>query len=395
MIVAFLPFESGLAIFWFWLTALLALVWLKRHLDINQALRDPVLERFTAPATDTASPKVSVLVAAKDEQANIARCLDGLLKQQYGDYEVIVINDRSVDQTGEILDDYAARHDRMRALHVDHLPDGWFGKNNAMRVGVEQAAGEWLLFTDADCNFHADDLITRGVAFARQANVEFLSVLPLLEAGTFWEHVVQPVAGAILVIWNPPKRVNNPDSSAAYANGAFMLMTRAAYERIGGHAAVKATLNEDMHFARRAKRERVPFQVVQGGSLYSVRMYTSLKAIWRGWSRIFYGCFGSFPRLVASLLLLLIASLSPYVTFVGGLIAGGSAGGVFAGIAAVTIVAQQSVLWRYYRLAGQHPATALTYPLGSALCVGILLNAMTRAFGVKTTWRGTAYQRGN
>lgn len=395
MMGAFPPLESGLAIFWFWVTAGLALIWLKRHLDLNRADGDPVLSEHVVLA-ETPRPRVSVLVAAKDEEANIERCLRGLLKQDYPDFEVIAVNDRSDDATGAIIDRLAGDDPRLTAVHVAELPAGWFGKNNAMRLGVAASGGEWLVFTDADCDFASPELISRAMDYAQQARLAFLSVLPQLEANSFWERVVQPVAGAIMVYWNPPQKVNNPAAPHAYANGAFMLMSRGCYEALGEHEAVKATLNEDMHFARRAKAAGQRFAVIRGGDLYSVRMYTSLGAIWRGWSRIFYGCFGTLGRLVASVAVLSLASLSPWVTLVGGLITGGSAGQWLAGAAAVAVLAQQTVLWRFYGLSGLARAWALTYPIGTVVCLGMLLNAIPRALGAtQTTWRGTTYRRGH
>src|SRR4029079_6010588 len=106
-----------------------------------------------------------------------------------------------------------------------------------------------------------------------------------------------PVCGAVMVFWFHPKRVNDPEHSAAYANGAFMLLRRSCYDAIGGHDEVRTQVNEDMHMAHLAKEHRQRLVVVQNEDLYTVRMYSRFKDIWRGWSRIFYGCFGTFRRL--------------------------------------------------------------------------------------------------
>jgi chlorobactene glucosyltransferase len=395
LLAAWPDLGSAWLIVWFWITALLGVVWFKRHLDIARGQREPILAATDAVTPDDALPPLSVLVAAKEEKENIGRCLGGLAAQRSPRLQIVAINDRSVDRTGAIMDAAAADEPRLTPVHVTELPAGWFGKNNAMRCGIERASGEWLCFTDADCRFHAPELLSAAMSFALRHNVEFLSVLPRLEADTFWERVVQPVAGAIMVYWNPPQRVNDPRCRAAYANGAFMLMSRRAYDAIGGHDAVKATLNEDMHMARRAKAAGVRFRVIRGGDLYSVRMYTGMRQIWRGWSRIFYGCFGTLPRLAASFLLLLIASLSPYVTLATSPLTGPAAPWL-AGAAAWAIVGQQSIMWRFYPLSGLPARYALTYPLGTVLCLGMILNAVSRALGAtRTTWRGTTYQGGS
>jgi glycosyltransferase involved in cell wall biosynthesis len=402
--------------FWFWLTCAVAAVWLKRHIDLNRARLDAPLSPADAETCAGPWPRLSVLVAARDEEKNIGRCIEGLLAQDYPEFTLTVVDDRSSDRTPEIIDQFARRDPRFRAVHVRELRPGWFGKNNAMREGVAAADGEYLCFSDADCAFDSPKLLRAAMAYARREHIDFLSVLPRLEASTFWEQVVQPPAGAIMVFWFPPQKVNDPKSPRAYANGAFMLMSRTAYEAIGGHEFAKATLNEDMHFARRAKQVGLRLRVIRGGDLYRVRMYTGFPQIWRGWSRIFYGCFGTFPRLLASVLFLSIVSLSPYATLLASPFAGVSAipaagapgssaeggwefpvagpGPWLAGAALAAILAQQSVLWRFYRVSGAPPHWALTYVIGAAVCLGMTLNAMTRVAGRSTNWRGTAYAGG-
>jgi len=386
-------FDSAALAAWFWFTCLIALVWLKRHLDLNRGRSEPVL-REDEPAPDHPTlPELTILVAAKDEQDNLPRCLQGLCDQQYPGLQIVAINDRSDDRTGPIIDDFARRDPRVTPVHVQHLPDGWFGKNHAMHQGVARARGRWLCFTDADCAFDSPHLLAAAMRYALRERVDFLSVLPRLEAGTFWERVVQPVAGAIMVFWFPPQKVNSPRSPRAYANGAFMLMPRTTYDAIGGHEPVRATLNEDMHMARRTKAAGLTLRVIRGGDLYRVRMYTGIKQIWRGWSRIFYGCFGTFPRLLVSVIMLAVFSLSPYLTLLLSPLAG-HASGYLASAAAFAILAQQSVLWRFYHVTGNGRAWALTYPLGALLCLGMTLNAMRRLLGTSTTWRGTSYRGG-
>jgi chlorobactene glucosyltransferase len=389
---------SGTAV-WFWVLAFIAFVWLRRHRDLNRGRDEPVLSAQDVPPPDDPLPRLSVLVAAKDEEANIERCLNGLLAQQYPDFEIIVANDRSADRTGEIVDRLAAQHPHLKTVHITELAPGWSGKNHALHHAVQHATGEYFVFTDADCRFHDPTLLAAAVGYARREQIDFLSVLPQLEAWTFWERVVQPPAGAILIFWFPPQKVNDPRSPRAYANGAFMLMSRTAYERLGGHAAVRTALNEDMHFARRAKQLGVRLRVIRGGGMYSVRMYAGWRQIWNGWTRIFYCCFGTLPRLLASVLFLSVFSLLPTLSLLAALTLliwpeFRPWAAAVAAVAAVAVLAQQSVLWRFYALGGTRRAWALTWPLGAAACLGITLNAIARHFGARTHWRGTTYTAG-
>lgn len=394
---------------WLWptLTLLIGVVWLRRHADLNAAQREKVLTPDDAGALDpaacaaqappaanaaapTAWPRVSMLVAAKDEEANIGRCIAGLRAQDYPNLELIFINDRSSDRTAQLIDAAAAADARIVAIHVTDLRPGWFGKNNAMREGAARATGDYLCFSDADCAFDAPQLVRAAVRHAVAQRIDFLSVLPRLEALSFWERVIQPVAGGVLVFWYPPKRVNNPASPTAYANGAFMLLRRKIYDGLGGHEPVRTQVNEDMHMARLAKRAGFTLRSIRSRGLYRVRMYTGFAQIWRGWSRIFYGCFGTFPRLLITLLFLTLFSLSPYLTLAT-CAAAQSTPGVVAALLA--IVAQQSVLWRFWRLSGIPAAWALTYPLGAAVCIGMVFAAMAKLGGLtSTTWRGTTYR---
>jgi cellulose synthase/poly-beta-1,6-N-acetylglucosamine synthase-like glycosyltransferase len=397
---------AGLMISWMILLGLVTLIWISRHWEIALARRDrPPLSSATFDGPPENPPRISVLVAAKDEEENIEACVRTLMEQDYPNFELLVINDRSTDRTGEILDrlaaEYGARaNGRLRAIHVTELRDGWFGKNNAMREGVEQASGEWLCFSDADCRQTSNRTLSMAMRQALEKGIDFLSVLPVLETHGVWERIIQPVCGAIMVFWFPPRKVNDPRASAAYANGAFMLISREAYDRLGGHEPVKAEVNEDMHLARRAKRIGLHLHVMQNSDLYTTRMYTGLGQIWRGWSRIFYGCFGTYPRLITSFLVLLIISVMPYLSLAAGAVAvvlkGWSGAGLWVWVlvlAAAAVLANQVLIYRYYRLTQADPRYTPTYIIGSLIGLGMLVNSMLKVGGkTRTVWRGTAYR---
>jgi chlorobactene glucosyltransferase len=340
-----------------------------------------------------------MLVAAKDEEKVIEACLRSIFAQDYPDLQVIAVNDRSTDATARILDRLAAEEPRLTAIHVKDLRAGWFGKNNAMREAVEQANGEWLCFTDADCVQTSNRSISVAMRHALEEGVDFLSVLPNLETHGLWERVIQPACGGIMMIWFNPLKVNDPARRNAYANGAFMLMKRSCYEAIGGHEPVKTEVNEDMHMARRAKAAGQRLKVVSNLDLYTVRMYDSLKQMWNGWSRIFYGCFGTMRRLVVSAVVVVIFSLLPWFTLaVSSLVlalreAPAPAWRWLVAVAALAAVAQLSAMLRFYYRSRSNPLFALLYPIGAAIGLGALVNAMRRIGGRgTTTWRGTVYR---
>lgn len=390
-------------VIWSVLLAGVAFIWASRHWAISQAQREQIpLTSRSYPGPPAEPPMVSVLIAAKDEEANIATAVESMLAQDYPVFELIVINDRSRDRTGEILEELKSRYpDKLRVIHVKELAEGWFGKNNAMREGVAAARGEWLCFGDADCRQISERTLSMAIRHAVDWNIDFLSVLPLLETHSVWERIIQPVCGGVMILWFNPKRVNDPRHSAAYANGAFMLMTRRCYEAIGGHERVRSQVNEDMHMARLAKERGQRLVVVQGDDLYTVRMYSKLSEIWRGWTRIFYGCFGTFRRLRVTLMLLMASNVFPYISFLlaaGVLITKGwSAAGPgwqsVGLISGVVIVLQQTVIARFYRLSHANPWLAPTFMLGALFCMGILVNAMLKLGGrTAVNWRGDSYR---
>jgi len=379
------------------LTSLVGLVWASRHVLIAIERRKGfVLTEDYAGGEDL--PAVTVVVAAKDEQDNIGPCVSTMLDQDYPRLEMIAVNDRSSDNTAAIVERLAAADRRLRLVNVGDLPTGWCGKNHAMHVGLAEAGGEWICMIDADCRQTSRRSLRSAVAYALDARADLLSVLPNLEMKGFWENAVQPVCGGVLMIWFAPGRVNDPHHATAYANGAFMLIRRSAYDAIGGHEAVKDRVNEDMHMAARVKQAGLRLCVVRNQGLYLVRMYTSLGAIVRGWSRIFYGTFGTLGRLSLSVGLLTAMGLLPYATAALGLAAlaaGAAPAGVtlaLAGVGTGAVAMQLSVIYRFYRLIGARAAMAWTYPLGCAVALAALVAAVTKLrHGAHITWRNTTY----
>jgi len=380
------------------LSGIAALVWTTRHIKLSRERAHGFWLTPDRPGPPTDAPRISVIVAAKDEQENIEACVRTMLDQDYPNFEMIACNDRSDDATGDILARVAAEDDRLTAVNVRSLPDGWCGKNNAMREGVSRASGDWLCMIDADCRQLSRRTLSTAMQHALDTKADLLSVLPTLEMKGFWENVVQPVCGGVMLIWFDKDKVNSPHRRHAYANGAFMLIRREAYEAVGGHEAVKDQVNEDMHMAAAVKKAGMNLRVVPNRGLYLTRMYTSLGQIVRGWSRIFFGTFGTLGKLVTSFMLLLVMGLVPYAAAGLGLglhAAGGGAAWLAAGVlGAAAAGLQMTVMLRYYRLIQGKPALAWTYPLGCAVAMLAVVKAIGKLrAGSKVTWRNTTYTR--
>ena len=374
-------------------------VWLSRAVTVYSAKgRGPVLSRDSH--FDRADQGlVSVIVPAKDEEANIGAALETLLGQDYPNLEIIVVDDRSTDGTAEVVRQVAARDGRVRLVQVKELAAGWFGKPHAMHTGARKARGEWLLFVDADCR-QAPHSVRVGVEFCAAEGGEMLSLWPVLEMHGFWENAVQPVAGSVLVAWFRPGWVNDPKHRAAFANGQYILIRRSAYEAVGGYGAVRAKVVEDIAFAREVKGRGHRLLNAIGQDIFTTRMYDSLRAMWKGWTRIFYGAFEGVGRMVGVLLLTFFFTLAPFAVLAasGAALAAGAQGWwvwtVF-GVAAGTVLAIFVTMRRLFIAGRGNPWYLALYPLAVVLVMAFEAGALARALGFgAVTWRGTTYKGG-
>jgi hypothetical protein len=255
------------------------------------------------PATDTASgpPAVSVIVPARNEEACLGACLRSLISQNAGANnglvsEIIVVDDHSTDRTREIALSFSSS--LVRVIEAGPLAAGWTGKNNAVTAGSKAACGEWLLFTDAD-TIHLPGSLTGGLEEAKRHGAALLSYSPEQIVKGFWEKAVMPVIFAELAAGYRPSQVSDPKSPAAAANGQYILITREAYDAVGGHAAVAGSLLEDVALARAVKRSGRKLFFRFGGNAVRTRMYRSFTQLREGWTKNLALLFASPVRLAA------------------------------------------------------------------------------------------------
>lgn len=382
------------------LYAVIVAAWPIRHLVLTLIFGrfDYLTVRSPRLAGAAPPPAVTAIIPARDEQDALPGCLDSIRAQNYPDLAIVVVDDRSGDGTAAIVESAAAADARVGLRSITELPSGWTGKTHALHVAAGEAAGEWLWFLDADTRHHPD-VLSICLEYARSHRAGLVSLLPEMHCETFWERVAQPLMGIVLMRSFPLFRVNNDRASAAFANGQFILIRRDAYDAAGGHAAVRDRFVEDIYLAKRVKAAGVPIRVAVTTDLSATRMYTSLPAIVRGWSRILYDALGRSPwQLLGKIVEPLIFSQTAAIALVAGLILRGrGADGPFAGwligLAVVHLLLQVSVLWRMYRI--QSPAVASAawwYPLAGLVSDWILLRAIAMCFTGRVTWRGTAYQ---
>ena len=225
-------------------------------------------------------PAVSIIVPARNEEACLGACLESLTTQTGVAFEVIVVDDHSTDRTREI----ALSFPGVRLLEADPLPAGWTGKNNAVTCGAREANGEWLLFTDAD-TVHRPGSLARSLDEAKHQGAALLSYSPEQIVEGFWEKAVMPVIFAELAGQYRPSEVSDPHSPAAAANGQYILITREAYDAVGGHTAVAGSLLEDVALARAVKQSSRKIFFRYGGDAVCTRMYRSSAQLREGWTK--------------------------------------------------------------------------------------------------------------
>jgi glycosyltransferase involved in cell wall biosynthesis len=230
--------------------------------------------------TDTC---VSAIIPARDEERTVAQAVVSAAEQPEIQ-EVLVVNDQSSDRTSEILRRLVHEQPKLRAFEAGPLPAGWVGKNHAAWLGAQKAGCDWLLFTDADA-VHLPGSTAHALTEARSRGAGLVSYSPGQEMHTWWERALIPFVFCRLSQLYSYAAINDPGSAAAAANGQYLLIRRNVYEQIGGHAAVRDEVLEDVALARLAKSAGFRLHFSPGDHICRVRMYSSFKAMWEGWSK--------------------------------------------------------------------------------------------------------------
>lgn len=340
-------------------------------------------------------PSLSIVVPARDEERNVARCVRSLLATAHPDFEVIAVDDQSTDATRRILDEIAAGDGRLRVVAGEALPEGWIGKPWALWQGAARARGQWLLFTDADTEHEA-----AAAASAQQCAVEneydVVSLLTDQETLSLAERLFLPTILFVIMLGiGAVDDVNDPRKrDVAIFNGQYILCSRRAYEGIGGHQAVRAEIAEDLELARRFKRDgRFRIFLAGAAGLVRTRMYASFTEIWQGFVKNFaVGARGRpFDAILGTLLLACVSPLTP-LALLWLLIERRWLAAALLGLseAAVIVVAEIGMRRSRFR-----PGSGVALPLGLALTLAIFATSVYRSYvGGGVDWRGRRYGGG-
>ena len=380
-----------------WIYGAIVAIWPIRFVVLRVILgRQRFLDERSPRFRGADPPRVTAILPAKDEEAYISDCLASVRGQTYPHLDIIVVDDRSVDRTGEIARDHAVRDLRVRVLTIEELPPGWTGKTHALHRAVAEASGEWLWFLDAD-TLHAPDGLSILMEYGRAEGAAMVSLLPELRCETFWERVVQPLGGIVLMQSFPLHVVHRDDSPLAFANGQYILIRRDAYDDAGGHEAVKDRFVEDIALADRVKRKGYRIRVALIRGIVTCRMYASLEQLVRGWSRILYDALDRRAgRLGLRLLDVLVFCQVGHVAMAASLVL--LALGfdrrfalTLLGLGLLHHLLMFVVFRMIYRTSVPRSRHAAWYPLGNLIVDMILLRAIRMCLTGRVIWRDTRY----
>jgi GT2 family glycosyltransferase len=306
------------------------------------------------------------------------------------------------------MDDIAAKNPRLHVLHNTVAPPpGWTGKNNVLHQGVQHPAAraaDWLLFVDSDVVL-TPDVTSAAMAVLLRKKFDLISLLPRLESHAKWEEMLVPLAAsAASSMYLVPLTNNHLMPNTAFANGQFLMISRPAYEAMGGHETVRDRYCEDVEIARLLKTSGWKPRVAWGNEFCSVRMYNSLSSIFKGWGRIYYaGRNGSPWRIFGAVAFLLLCCFSGYAALAWGIYRllepatmrlfgfGFRAAPAWLAASVLHLALLTYFVGVMYHWSGNRRSNALLFPVSASMLLAIFAKALGMCVTKKVEWRGTSY----
>jgi len=342
--------------------------------------------------SNPSSPLVSIILPVRNQANTVSECVTSLVGLDYPQKEVIVVDGNSADGTRDILKTFEGQ---IKLVEEEPLPQGWVGKNWACHLGYMQAKGDLLMFTDGD-SIHSRDSLAKTVNYLETTKADLVTLAPAAILRTFWEKLLQPPIFWLIMMFVGGKWVND-DSKPRWAlgNGQYMLFRREAYDKVGGHYAVRDRISEDYSLGRLIKANGLRLRMVTASDSLGVRMYSSLPEIWRGWRKNFYSVSGNHPlfRAAYRLVLLFTFLVLPFVALGYGIVL---APATPLNLYLLTGAFMAFFLWLGLiildRSIGVNPLYALLLPFAVLVYIGIGIDSTIRgALGMGFSWKGRVY----
>ncbi len=384
-------------IYFYWIAGtILALAWASRIIDA--ALGMPSVADVSQPQWDrnpvlpSGNPKLSIIVPARNEEETIEQALKTLLSLDYDNYEVIAVNDRSSDRTGEIMErvavahgSTAARNVSLRVIHHTELPPGWLGKTHAMWTAANTATGDWLLFTDADVLFKPDS-VRRALAYAESEPADHVVLFPRMIMKRVGEYMMIAFFQTMFMFGHRPWKVADPSTDDHMGVGAFNLVRRRVYEAVGTYQALRMEVLDDMKLGKVVKKSGFAQRNVFGGDLISIRWAHGAFGIVNNLTKNFFAVL-SFQswRVVLSVFGLAFLNFGP---FLGIWLAHGWARIPYAIALGSMFLIYIGMSWR----SAVPPYYFVLHPVSAALFIYTLMRStILTLWNDGIVWRGTKY----
>ncbi len=339
----------------------------------------------TMQLTPPIGVRVSAIVPARNEEEDLGPCLDGLLGQEYALSEIIVVDGDSEDRTREVAQ---ARAPRVRLVTAPPLPEGWVGKNWACHIGASAAQGDYLLFTDSDVRYQPR-AIGAALAWGEAERADLTTLAPRIETIGFWERAVLPLFTQFVLTYFRTPSVNRDSSSAAAALGPFLLIRRSAYERVGGHAAIRGAVLEDIALAKRLRQAGLRIRIGWAPDLLVTRMYRDRSEMSEGILKNLHGVRVSAWRQVGFLSALVGLFWLPLLALPLGLWSGSL---LMTGIGVVLWIALFGKQALFTRAARGRARDGLWFPIAVGYYVVLVIRSIRRGMSHRTiVWKGRSY----
>jgi chlorobactene glucosyltransferase len=352
-----------------------------------------LIPRLSRQPAAESGPRVSIVIPARNEERDVEAALRSHLAQEYPSFEVVVVEDRSTDGTGHILGRVAREDPRVRVVTGVEPPPGWLGKPHALAQGAVAAAGEWILFADADVRYDRRAL-AQAMEFVGTRRLDFLMLLPRIEARGFWENVLMPYL--LMAVFQAPAFLANRKHPRwiAGGGGAGNLVRRSTYDAIGGHAALRDSVVDDVRLGYAVKAAGFAFGMIRAEDRVVVRMYRGFRQIFDGFTKniayIYQGAagWGLLALTVAALATALLPGLILLAALLGWRFAEDDVALALAGYACAVVgrivlaSAMSDPRW-----------PAVTHPIMAAIWFGMLVRSMYHRFvRRRLTWRGREFE---
>ncbi len=331
--------------------------------------------------------RISVLIPARNEEENIGACVGSLLKQDYPDFQIIVLNDNSTDDTGRILAELADADDRLKIIRGQPLPPDWLGKHWACNQLYHASDGELLFFTDAD-TVHAPDTLSCAAAALQNEEADMLSIIPRHKLGSLAEKLVMPIFALGVFASRPlPARFRPRGVNVLSCSGKLMLFRRSSYKAIGGFEAIRQSVLDDLELAKKVIVSGLRYRLLDGTDNVSCRMYHNWTEMHEGLAKnTFPACGYNVPLSIITWLWINFAFWAPIIEL--GVHKVPAYPPVLSlGLAAISIIASLLLFAGYYLRFKLPLYTIPLYPVSASLITAILFSSMYLTLSGRATWK--------